>query len=406
MSTGTDLRDWRKKFAVIWSGQLFSILTSSIAQFAFVLWIGMETGSAKVLAYATIAGLLPQILLGPFAGVFVDRWSKKATMIAADSFVALCSGIIALLFYWNLLELWSIYLLLALRSVGGAFHSPAMKSAIPLLAPKNQLVRIAGINEIIQSVSLICGPALGAYFLLTYNMSVIMLLDVFGAFLACVALAFVRIPKAEKTELSTASVFKDMVDGGRIMLRNKPMSWIMLSEIIARFFIFPVIAVTPLLTLNYYKGTPYQVSLVEIIFGIGLLAGGGLLALLNQRFRKISLTIAGYIGLGVTLMVCGLLPPSFFTLFAALTVFQGIAVPLYEGSVTALIQTQFETRHLGRVFGLMGSICQIPAIIGLLFTAELADQLGVQNVYIAGGAALCFCAVLVVCIPSVRNLER
>lgn len=110
-----DLQNWKKKFTLIWTGQTFSILTSSIAQFALVLWIGMETGSAKVLAYATIAGLLPQILIGPFAGVFVDRWNKKWTMIASDSFVAICSAIIALLFYFNLLELWSIYLLLALR---------------------------------------------------------------------------------------------------------------------------------------------------------------------------------------------------------------------------------------------------------------------------------------------------
>lgn len=401
-----DVQDWKKKFALIWIGQTFSILTSSVAQFAFVLWIGLETGSAKVLAYATIAGLLPQIILGPFAGVFVDRWNKKLTMIASDSFVAICSAIIALLFYLDLLELWSIYLLLSLRSIGGAFHSPAMKSAVPLLAPKEQLIRIAGVNEVIQSIALISGPALGAFLLLNYNMSVVMLLDVVGAFIACVALCFVKIPKANKSTESAKSVYSDMIKGTTVILKNKPMSWLLFSEIIARFFILPVVAVTPLMTLNYYKGTPYQVSLVEILFGVGLLVGGGFLALLNQRFRKISLAIVGYIALGIVLLICGALSPNLFTIYAILTIVQGIAVPLYEGSITALIQTQFETQYLGRIFGLIGSICQIPAIIGLLFTAELADQLGVENVYIAGGIALCFCAILICCIPSVRNIEK
>jgi DHA3 family macrolide efflux protein-like MFS transporter len=401
-----DVQDWKKKFTLIWTGQTFSILTSSIAQFALVLWIGMETGSAKVLAYATIAGLLPQIVLGPFAGVFVDRWNKKLTMIASDTFIAICSAIIALLFYLDLLELWSIYLLLSLRSIGGAFHSPAMKSAVPMLAPKEQLVRIAGINEVILSISLISGPPLGAFLLLNYNMSVVMLFDVAGAFIACVALGFVKIPKVINSTESAKSIYKDMVEGTTLILKNRPMSWLLFSEIIARFFIFPIISVIPLITLNYYKGTPYQVSLVEILFGIGLLLGGGLLAILNQRFRKISLVIVGYITFGLALFICGALSPNLFVIYAVLNVIQGIAVPLYEGSITAIIQTQFDTQYLGRIFGLIGSICKLPAIIGLLFTAELADKLGVENVFKAGGLALCCCALLVCCVSSLRNLEK
>ena len=146
------MNNWKKKFIIIWSGQLFSILSSSIAQFAIVLWISLETGSAEVLSFATIAALLPQVVLGPFAGVFVDRWSRKWTMILADSFVALCSSIIALLFYLDVIEIWQIYLLLMLRSVGSAFHAPAMKSSIPLLAPEKELTRIASINQTIQAL--------------------------------------------------------------------------------------------------------------------------------------------------------------------------------------------------------------------------------------------------------------
>lgn len=116
-----------KKFAVIWSGQLFSILSSAIVQFAIVLWLSFETKSAEVLSFAMIAALLPQTLIGPFVGVFVDRWSRKRTMILADSFVAFCSAVLALLFYLDCVEIWHIYALLAFRSVGSAFHNPAME---------------------------------------------------------------------------------------------------------------------------------------------------------------------------------------------------------------------------------------------------------------------------------------
>ena len=172
---------WKKKFIIIWSGQLFSILSSAIVGYSVMFWLSIETKSAEVLSYAVLATLLPQALLGPIAGVYVDRWKRKLTMIAADSFVALCSLILGGLFYFDQAELGLIYLLMALRSIGNAFHSPAMQAAIPMLAPESELMRIAGVNQALQSVSSIAGPALGALLITSLNMTVVMLLDVAGA---------------------------------------------------------------------------------------------------------------------------------------------------------------------------------------------------------------------------------
>ena len=166
---------WKKKFIIIWSGQLFSILSSAIVGYSVMFWLSIETKSAEVLSYAVLATLLPQALLGPIAGVYVDRWKRKLTMIAADSFVALCSLILGGLFYFDQAELGLIYLLMALRSIGNAFHSPAMQAAIPMLAPESELMRIAGVNQALQSVSSIAGPALGALLITSLNMTVVML---------------------------------------------------------------------------------------------------------------------------------------------------------------------------------------------------------------------------------------
>nr|WP_228379053.1 hypothetical protein [Chryseobacterium piperi] len=68
---------WRRKFAFLWTGQFFSLISSSAVAFAIIIWLSLETGSAEVLAYAAIASLLPQALIGPFAGVYVDRWDRK-----------------------------------------------------------------------------------------------------------------------------------------------------------------------------------------------------------------------------------------------------------------------------------------------------------------------------------------
>lgn len=400
------MNNWKKKFIIIWSGQLFSILSSSIAQFSIVLWISLKTGSAEVLSFAMIAALLPQALLGVFAGVYVDRWNRKWTMIGADSFVALCSGIIALLFYLDIVELWHIYILLALRSIGGSFHSPAMKSSIPLLAPEKELTRIAGINQAIQSICNIGGPALGAVLLLAFDMSVVMLLDVAGAIIACTSLLFVYIPNPKKENISAKSVLNDMRDGFHVIMRNRGVSWVMVTEILITFFVLPIVALMPLMTLHTFSGTAYQISLIETLFGVGMLAGGALLGIWNPKIRKILMIAFSYAVLGLALAICGMLPGNGYVFFAILTVVQGLIVPFLSGPFTALLQTQFKPIYLGRVFSLFDSISLFPSIIGLLVTSFVADSLGIGNIFIYCGFAIVLTAILMMCIPSVRNLEK
>ncbi len=400
------MTDWKKKFIIIWTGQLFSILSSSIAQFALILWISLETGSAEVLSFATIAALLPQALLGPFAGVFVDRWNRKWTMIGADSFVALCSGIIALLFYLDIIELWHIYILLALRSIGGAFHAPAMKSSIPLLAPESELMRIAGVNQAIQSICSIGGPALGAVLLLSFDMSVVMLLDVAGAFIACSALLFVFIPNPKNENVSAKSILKDMTEGLRVIMKNKGISWLMIIEILVTFFIMPIVALLPLMTLQNFSGTAYQVSLIEVLFGIGMLSGGILLGVWNPKMRKVILIGCSYFLIGITIALCGTLPKNGYIIYAILTIIQGITVPFFSGPFTTLMQTQFDSKYLGRVFALFDSVSSFPSIIGLFATSFIADSLGIANIFLYCGIATVLAAIWMLSIPSIQNLER
>ena len=72
-----------RPFWILWIGQALSVLGSRIVQFGIIWYLTEETGSATVLALASLVGLLPQVLLGPFVGVLVDRWNRRLTMLAA-----------------------------------------------------------------------------------------------------------------------------------------------------------------------------------------------------------------------------------------------------------------------------------------------------------------------------------
>lgn len=401
------MENWKKKFIIIWSGQLFSILSSAIVGYSVMFWLSIETKSAEVLAYAVLATLLPQAVLGPVAGVYVDRWKRKWTMIAADSFVALCSLALGVLFYFDMAELWLIYALMSLRSVGNAFHSPAMQAAIPMLAPKSELMRIAGVNQALQSVSNIAGPALGAVFIITLDMTAVMLVDVLGAVIACTTLLFVVIPDPvrEKEERSSG-VFREMREGLAEVGKNKGLAWLMAISVSVTFFLMPVSVLFPLMTVNHFGGNTYQMSLVEVVWGAGMLAGGIIIGLWKIKLRKVILINVSYLVLGIYILISGLLPSDQFAWFAGLTIIGGLSAPFYSSPFTTLLQTYIGHAALGRVFSLFGSLSLLPSMVGILATGFIADQIGVSNAFLISGIVIVLLGGVSFFIPAVMKLEK
>src|SRR5690606_28820062 len=116
--------------------------------------------------------------------------------------------------------------------------------------------------------------------------------------------------------------------------------------------------------------------------------------------------VFGFSALGIALATCGLLPPTYFTDYAVMTIIQGLAVPFFTGPYTVLVQTQFEPKYLGRVFSIYGSIVQLPAMLGLLFVGILADDICVEKVFLIGGMIVTVTAIFLGSIPAVRSLEK
>ena len=399
--------NWKRVFAIIWTGQFLSILTSSIVNFAIVLWLSLETGSAEVLAFATMAALLPQSVLGLFTGIFIDRWKRKRVMIMADSFIAFCTLILAVLFYFDLAKISHIYVLLALRSVGSAFHMPAMQASVPLLAPKSELMRIAGINQVIQSVCNIAGPALAGLFITMMKMTNILLLDVAGAAFAWLSLCFGFIPDPSHEERNSELHLWREAKEAIMEVRNQyGLSWLFLLSILATFVIMPVSVLFPLMTLNHFAGNAFQVSLVEVSWGGGALLAGALLGLKKYRWNEILLINGMYIALGLTFLFSGLLPVSGFIWFAVLTALGGVCGSLYFATFTTVIQSRIDPGVMGRVFSFYMSFSMLPSMIGLLSTGFLADSIGLGNTFIISGGFLCLIGIISFFIPSLISLKE
>lgn len=398
--------NWKRTFAIIWSGQFFSILTSSLVNFAIIIWLSLQTGSAEILAWAAIAAMLPQSIIGPFTGALIDRWNRKHIMMLADTFIALCTLVLAILFWLNVADLWHIFALLGLRSVGSAFHMPAMQASVPLLAPSEQLTRIAGINQIISSVSQIAGPALGAMMITIWKIEYVLIFDVAGALIAVSTLFFVHIPNPEKQNDTERDIFKEIKEGAMVVLRNKGLSFVFLYSTLVVFFIVPISVLFPLMTLDYFNGTEFQAGIIEAVWSVGALVGGAIMGVKVYKVNRVGLINWMHLLLGVAFLLSGLLSPTGFTWFAILTALSGVTGAVYNSAFTGLIQTKIEPTALGRVFSMYYTIALVPAMLGLIGIGFVADTIGLNTSFIISGIIIMLIGIIAFLTKPAMNLDK
>ena len=397
---------WKSQFFTIWTGQAVSLITSAILQMAIILYLTETTGSALILSLASLVGFLPYAVLGPFIGVLVDRYNRKHIMILSDLVIALAAAILALAALSGELPVWLVMVILFVRSVGTAFHTPSLSAVTPLLVPQDMLAKCAGYSQAIQSVSLLLSPALAAFLYMAWNMTAVIALDVAGAVIASLTVAWVKIPgltKPQQTE--PLHFFKEMKEGFLALRSNKGLFALLWIGFLFTFIYMPINALFPLMSMEHFEGTAFHVSVVEIAFALGMLAGGlalGALGALKNRYLMIAASIA-LIGLG--LAVSGLLPPSGFLLFAASCLVMGFAAPFYAGVQTALVQEKIQPQYLGRVFSLLGSVQGLAMPLGLILSGMFADGIGVSRWFLVSGMLLLSVAMLAFLLPAMKKLE-
>lgn len=383
------MNNWKRTFAFIWTGQFFSLMTSAIVGYSTVFWLSLESRSASVISIAMIASLLPQAVIGLFAGAFIDRWDRKKVMISADMFVAFFSAILAIMFFQGNIKYEYVYIVLALRSIGNAFHTPAMQASVPLLAPEKELTRIAGFNQMIQSSTNLVGPALGALLISNVNMGYVLLLDTAGAIIASTSLLFVHIPNPKKSEKhEQPHIWQDIKDGFRVIYDTKGILHLFGISTIFTLVIMPIAMIFPLISIEYFSGGAYEISIVETFWGVGMILGGLLIGAIKRSYNEVIVNNATYIICGVVLFLMGILPESGFVFFVGLTAVCAVTAAVGYSVFTAITQKNIAPEALGRVFSLNYSFSILPSMVGLTFATVLVESIGLMLMLKVGGASI------------------
>jgi MFS transporter, DHA3 family, macrolide efflux protein len=396
-----------KKFFVIWISQAASLFGSAIVQFALAWHLTQETGSATILATAVLVALLPQIILGPFIGPYIDRWNRKKIIIISDFFIALVTAGLIILFLTDTIQVWHIYIAMVARATGGAFQFPAMAASIPLIVPEKHLARAAGLNQMLNGVINIAAPPAGALLMATLSMHWVLAVDIVTALIAIGCIFLVAIPQPERTTLSVkASAFTDMIQGFRYIWSWKGLTIFMGIITLLHIFTTPAFALLPVFVTENLGGDVMKLGWLSSAFGIGTITGGLIIGVWGGFKRRIITSLMGIFIAGLATIGLGFTTISLFFLGLGATFLMGIGFSICDAPLIAIFQSVIDKDIQGRVFSLIGSVSAAMTPLGLAVAGPVADSIGTRFLLYAAGAAIIFTGIACICIPSIMNLEK
>ena len=401
-----DSRRWQIPFFTIWTGQALSLVGSALVGFALIWWLTETTGSARTLALATTASLIPTILLGPFAGALVDRWPRKWVLIVSDGLIALLTALLGALFWLDVAQIWHVYAILFLRSLADRFQTPVMILTTALMVPQDQLVRVAGTNATLEGAIRFVAPPLGALLLAVVDVEGILPLDVVTAVLAILPLFFVRVPQPTvktTTGSELRSIVQGFVEGLRYVWTRRGLRLEVATMALRAFFFQPVIAFWPLLVADHLGGGALELGWMQSVFGIGLIAGGVLLSVWGGFRRRMTTSFVGNLGVVLAAFIVSIAPANALWVAIVGSAIWGVALSC--SGTRAALQIVVAPEMQGRFWTIRHSLLTAVGPLVLAVAGPLADRFGVRPFWFACAAGGLVIALIRRFVPAIYYME-
>ena len=367
-----------KTFFIIWIGQLMSLLGTGMTRFALILWAWQQTGEATTLALLGFFAYIPQVLIGPFAGIVVDRHDRRLVMMIADGCAGLMTIGLLLLFFTGHLRISHLYVIQTLTSVFEAFQRPAYSAATTMLVPKEQYARTSGMRSLAASTSTILAPILAGGLLALINIDGIMLIDVVTFVCAMGTLFFVRIPHpkaiTQTVDAHTSSRLRKLSFGFRYIVKRKGLLGLLLIfSGMNLFATLTYLSILPAMILARTNSNSIALAVVQGALGIGGIVGGLIISIWGGPKRRIHACLLGaalsfligdlFLAVGRSLPV--------WTVAAFLA---SVFIPFIDSAHQAIWQSKVAPDVQGRVFSAKSMMQLATFPIGYLLAGALADS--------------------------------
>jgi DHA3 family macrolide efflux protein-like MFS transporter len=348
------------------------------------------TGSGTTVMAFTVAIMLPMFFIAPFGGVWADNFNRKNLINLADGFIAAVTLVIAIAFFLGLENIWFLLICSVARALGQGVQMPAVSSLIPQIVPQEHLLRVNGINTMIQSISMLGTPALAGVFYTFFPIQTILLFDVGTASASILILIFFVKVTNPRGEAHAAEERKPMLDD-----LKDGLVYIWDHLFLKRFFIIvacftfllaPPALLTPLQVIRNFGDDVWRLSVIEIAFSVGM-AVGGLLITAWGGFKNKTFMIA------VSFLICGLMGVGLgltkhFVLYSIFMAIIGVAAATSNTPALTILQQKVDPLYMGRVFSVMTMITSVVMPLGTAVFGPLADKISLDLIIIITSASI------------------
>jgi len=379
-----------RQYLSFWIGQLFSLLGSSIVQFVIIWWVTVETGGSPIyLSIASLLASLPMVILTPFAGVLIDRWNKKYTIIATDSLQALITFSLFLIFSFGLAEVWPVIIINSLRGICQAIHFPTVNAIIPFMVPKDKLSRMNGVNYLFTGAIQAIGPIIGAFFYAFFPITLILWVDIFTFFIALIPLLLIKIPSVnEKKEGDHPSsgflkgYFKDFASGLKSIKIVPGLLTLFIFISVINFLGVPYNTLMPSFISVNHNGEELDLAIVLGMIQLGIIAGAFVTSIKKTWKRMARIIVLGVL-IGISgYFISTIAPTGNFIMIGLGGFIRASMVPIINTMFLTILQTQIPHENQGRVFSIVVAISRAVSPIGMLISGPLAELWGIPLLYI------------------------
>lgn len=370
----------RRNFVLLWVGQLVSLSGDWLLVVALPFYVLQLTGSILQMGIMFMAEMLPRVLFGSLAGVFVDRWDRRRTMIVAD---LLRAGFVLLLLLVHSKDLlWLIYVVTMVQSIITQFFTPATSAIIPSIVDEQALVGANSLSSLSESVTRFIGPPIGGILFALSGLTGIVLLDSATFLFSACAIVFIAVPKLvnENQKMvgvssAIAKVGRELVEGLQVIKDESVLLWtfIVMSILMLGQGVIYVLLVIFIQRVMHGGSEVYGWMITAQ--GVGSLVGALLVGGVTKFVRPVYLVTCALVIAScsffviINVPVLGLVIPliAFVGLFSVggMIVFQ------------TLLQSNVSDKYRGRVFGTLSTVLSLSMLVGMLIASAFGDFLGV-----------------------------
>jgi MFS family permease len=365
----------------LWTAQLVSVFGDFLAIFAIIAVVTFKLhGTATQVAMVLVAFMAPFAVVSPLAGVFVDRWSVKHTMVASD----LVRGVLvlALVFVQNL---YVIYAILFAMSVVSSFFVPAQSVAVRTLTPMAGLMAANGLMSQAQQASQIVAPSIAGGLVQAAGANACFLFDSFSFFFSAALVITLTIDR-QSSESRAGAVLDSMRDGFRFIFTHSTISFVIVSMTAGMFAMRCFGALLSVYVRDVLHSTSAAFGILNTLIGVGMIIGTQLLTRFARRVPQQNLVVYGLGGMGIAVFITAV----FGTMSSTTAGMLGLGFCAAAIFITATTLLQQATPHelLGRVMSSLMSLLAGSQVVAMLVAGPVAQRAGIPNLYYASAAIL------------------